>query len=358
MAHRQAVVVEDIMRDPRIPVSAYTPTFVRSLVVVPIRSAAPIGAIGCYWAVRRMATPGEVRSLQALADSTAVAMENVALYADLERRVAERTAELQCARAELAAQNEALVALAQRKDHLSALIVHDIRSPAMALMMRARQRAGAASADAERRAWSSIYANGEALARLATNLLDVARSDDGMFTLDREDVDVGALVAGVGREMQLLAEARDQRLTVRTESAVYVDADSEVLRRVLHNLAENAILHNVKGGTVAIEARTERDAVVLSVSDDGPGIPVDQRDRIFDKYVRLDDGGPRRGHGLGLAFCRLAVEEHGGRIWVEDAGQDGKSRGSRFVVRLPRAAPISSVTLRATTTDRSRARVC
>ncbi|MDX5372977.1 MAG: sensor domain-containing diguanylate cyclase [Pseudomonadaceae bacterium] len=94
MQHRQATVIPDIYRDPRIPHEAYRPTFVKSLVMVPIRTLDPIGAIGTYWASWHQASDAQVELLQALADSTSIALENIQVYAELERRVAERTAQL------------------------------------------------------------------------------------------------------------------------------------------------------------------------------------------------------------------------------------------------------------------------
>jgi GAF domain-containing protein len=101
MLNRQAVVIEDITQDSRIPQDAYKPTFVQSLVMVPIRTADPIGAIGNYWATKRHPSPQEVGLLQALADTTAVALENVHLYNQLERKVEERTSQWQQANARL-----------------------------------------------------------------------------------------------------------------------------------------------------------------------------------------------------------------------------------------------------------------
>lgn len=101
MINRRAAVIPDIYADARIPAEAYQPTFVKSLAMVPIRSLDPIGAIGVYWARRYEADPLQVRILQALADSTAVAMENVRIYTELERRVRERTKELEDANAEI-----------------------------------------------------------------------------------------------------------------------------------------------------------------------------------------------------------------------------------------------------------------
>ncbi|MDE2440622.1 MAG: GAF domain-containing protein, partial [Betaproteobacteria bacterium] len=95
MLNRQSAVIEDIYADPRIPADAYRPTFVKSLVMVPIRRADPVGAIGSYWAQHCRPGPERVKLLQALADTTAVALDNVRLYAELEKRVGERTSELE-----------------------------------------------------------------------------------------------------------------------------------------------------------------------------------------------------------------------------------------------------------------------
>ena len=95
MLHRQAVVIPDIYVDDRIPHAAYRPTFVKSLVMVPIRRLAPVGAIGAYWADHRLPSSREVALLQALADSTSIAMEHVRIYTDLEQRVSDRTADLE-----------------------------------------------------------------------------------------------------------------------------------------------------------------------------------------------------------------------------------------------------------------------
>jgi diguanylate cyclase (GGDEF)-like protein len=104
MNNRVPAVIPDIYEDARIPVEAYRPTFVRSLAMVPIRTQAPIGAIGNYWAAHHVATPGELRILQALADSTAIAIENIRIHAELEQRVRERTEQLEAANQELRAE--------------------------------------------------------------------------------------------------------------------------------------------------------------------------------------------------------------------------------------------------------------
>lgn len=121
MQHKQQVIIEDVYGDERIPYEAYKPTFIKSLVMVPIRKEAPIGAIGNYWASPHLATPEEVGLIQALADTTSVAMENVQLYNELEQRVRERTAQLEAANRELEA--------------FAYTLSHDLQAPLSATMV-------------------------------------------------------------------------------------------------------------------------------------------------------------------------------------------------------------------------------
>ncbi len=110
---------------------------------------------------------------------------------------------------------------------------------------------------------------------------------------------------------------------------------SDLLRRVLQNLVDNALHYGPSHGTVRLEARASAEGVECAVCDEGPRIPPHLREHIFERYVRAADGANKNGHGLGLTFCRLAVEAHGGAIWIED----NEPRGNRFCFRLP--APLS-----------------
>jgi signal transduction histidine kinase len=107
--------------------------------------------------------------------------------------------------------------------------------------------------------------------------------------------------------------------------------DEDMARRVLINILENGIKFTPAHGSLCIEVEPEDDWVRFSVQDSGPGIPMEARDKIFKKFVRLQTERFAKGMGLGLAFCRLAVQAHGGRIWVESP----PGEGSKFSFTLP-----------------------
>jgi K+-sensing histidine kinase KdpD len=109
-------------------------------------------------------------------------------------------------------------------------------------------------------------------------------------------------------------------------------ADGDMIKRVLINLLENAIKYTPQGSQVTLGGSSKKTEVEMWVQDDGPGIPPAERERIFDKFTRLHKDDTARGFGLGLAYCRLAVEAHGGRIWV-DGNPDS---GACFKFTLPR----------------------
>lgn len=247
--------------------------------------------------------------------------------------------ELVAARDALAEKHDALRRAERQKEELTALLVHDLKGPAAGIMMLAQSRFRNASvADAERELWEQVYAAAEAINRMVLNVLDIARSEEGVLAPLRSDVDVAALVGEVQRLMAPLARSRGQQLIAEmTRDLPRLQADRELLRRVLQNLVDNAIRHGPADTPVLIEAQHVDGCIAFRVRDQGAGIPPDMRGRIFDKYVRV---GPARGthdvvgRGLGLAFCRIAVEAHGGRISVEE----NQPKGSVFIVQIPLAA--------------------
>lgn len=324
MLHREVVAIPDIYADARVPADAYRPTFVKSLVMVPIRTAEPVGAIGTYWATHRESSFDEIRLLATLANSTSIALENVRLYDELEQRVEQRTADL--------------VRVQRQKEELAQLIVHDLRSPANGIMLASKVRLrDRATSPIDRQRWQNVHASAEAIHRMAMNLLDVMRSEDGTFAPRLAEVATGKLVSDAIEQMTPVAVGNGCDLHVDVQSAPpAIRCDEELVRRVLQNLLDNAIRHAPEGSRVTLRAGGDGSWLELRVIDEGPGIPIELREAVFRKGVQLGSTTRERsGRGLGLAFCELTVASHGGSIAIES----NTPRGSIFVVRLPVTGP-------------------
>ena len=243
------------------------------------------------------------------------------------------TAELRQALRAVSEQNEALRRLEHDRRRMSQLIVHDLRGPIGAVLANAEMLERGATGDAAEMAGDIVIA-AQQLDRTARDLLDLSRAEEGELDARLESFSLPELTAEVASTMRGMARWTDIRfeLDIGSERAV---ADRELTRRMLQNLVHNAVKHAPRGTVVKIEARVDADGLVLRVLDDGPGVPAAEVQRIFERYVTLDEDPSRSGsHGLGLAFCRLAAEAQGGRIWVED--RDG--RGASFCVRIPQPA--------------------
>ena len=185
-------------------------------------------------------------------------------------------------------------------------------------------------------AMGSMLEEVDRLTRLVDSLLQLSRGDAGTVRLSREAVDLGQLARDVVASLGILAEERQQRLTVDAADHVRVLADRLVLRDAITNVIDNAIKYSPNGSTIDVRVHRDGDRGAVSVTDQGPGIPVEHRERIFDRFYRIDEGRSRElgGTGLGLAIARWAVETHGGHISV-----DSTDRGSVFRVVIPLAVP-------------------
>jgi len=253
-------------------------------------------------------------------------------------RLGQAMTSLRTSHALVSAQRDELIRGRDLRRQLSAFVVHDLKSPLSMIM---------AATDMVQRKLSSpgaeklhiVQRAAQNMLRMVHNLLDIARSEDGRLIARPTEVDVRELVEEVVRGVRGTQGEWHSAITIETRYRLdnpLAWVDGQLLHRVLENLLDNALRYSPTDARISVEVVRSHRELSLCVSDDGPGIPKDQRQRIFEMYVRLDDDNPIRvGHGLGLVFCRLALEAQGGRIWVESSSDDNGDQGAAFHAVLP-----------------------
>lgn len=223
------------------------------------------------------------------------------------------------------------------RDDLMRMIVHDLKTPLTSMLATLEMlRDGDFGAIDERpaHALSDVEGKAEDLLGLIQDLLDISRVEEQALALQPEPIAPAALLAEVMFDWALrFRQEQTTALTEVSDDAPVFHADKTLVKRVLANLVQNAVTHSPVPVTLALSARRDPLGIVLSVADTGPGIPESYQESIFQKFeqVRAPNAPRVRSSGLGLAFCRVAVESHGGRIWVKSK----EGEGSTFHVLLP-----------------------
>ena len=213
------------------------------------------------------------------------------------------------------------------REDLTSMIYHDLRSP-LANIVSSLDVIADMVPDDQRDTVLSILKIAEnstgRIQRLVSSLLDVNRLESGQTVVDQKLIDTLPLIENAIKDMIPAAKGRKQTLVKDLpESLPSIWVDEDMARRVLINLMENSSKFTPVNGRVEIGARHEGDWVHIWVKDNGPGIPPSEQERVFDKFTRLRGKNKPGGLGIGLAFCRLAVQGHGGRIWVESESGNG-----------------------------------
>ncbi|MES2993742.1 MAG: DUF4118 domain-containing protein [Pseudomonadota bacterium] len=269
---------------------------------------------------RVLLVPEQRRQLETIAVLTAIALERVH-YVEVAQQ------------ATLQIETERL-----RNSVLSALS-HDLRTPLAALYGLADTLATGAPPlpPGPREIAQALSAETRRLNAMVDKLLDMARLQSGTVQLKREWLPIEEVVGTALQSVGAALAGHHVRVDLAPELPL-VEMDAVLIERVFANLLENAAKYTPAGSTVTVSARVAAPDLVVTVSDDGPGLPPGQADRLFDKFTRGVRESRTPGVGLGLAICRAIVEAHGGRIGVEAAG-DPSARGARFAFTLPLGTP-------------------
>jgi signal transduction histidine kinase len=231
--------------------------------------------------------------------------------------------------------------LQKMRDDLMKMIVHDLKTPltsVLATMEMLLDGDFGSLVQDQRKAVGDAEAKAEDLLALINDVLEVSRIEEAELTLDLQPIAPAALLTEIEHEWEVRFQQEGTQATVEVaDDAPVFEADRELLKRVLNNLVQNAVTHSAQAVKIEFKARKDAEGVLFTVADNGPGIPPQYHEVIFRKFERVKTQGvPRtRSSGLGLAFCKLVVDAHGGRIWVQSA----EGQGSSFHFTLPLKPP-------------------
>ena len=266
-------------------------------------------------------TGGEIEYLSTLAGQAAMAISNAQLY----ERSTEQAIELDKAN--------------KLQADFSAMIAHDLRSPLSTVINITEMMGNGLLGDLndDQKHWiDRIKNNATSLVGLVSDFLDVSKLESGRIELVRTPIDVTDSLRIVVENFGPLARGKNIALSWQADPLTVVQADSRRLDQILTNLVSNAIKFTGKDGSIHLYAQPDgRNGIVIRVQDTGLGIPADEIANLFQKYQQSTSGktSSQKGTGLGLVICKMIVEAHGGKIWVES--EEGK--GATFVFTLPAA---------------------
>ena len=279
--------------------------------------------------------PDEIDLAMAFANQAATAIENAHLYAqvqrhaaELEQRVADRTAELEVA-------NNELRVISRMKDQFVSNVSHELRTPITSMLLQIYLSSKTAT-DAQRERLEILQRETRRLEDLIESLLLLSRLDQDRVTITFIETDLAKLVSDMVRDRQPLSQQQNIELSfIPISDCPTITSDPRLIGQVLSILLTNAINYTPHGGHIEVEIICEPGWAGFRVSDTGLGIPQDERERLFSRFFRgivgRDSG--KSGTGLGLAIAKEIIDRHHGRIEVQSKGVPG--RGTTFKVWLP-----------------------
>lgn len=328
MNHRQPVLIEDVFADPRVPHDAYRVTFVKSLCMVPIREESPIGAIGAYWAKEHLASAEDVKALQVLANSCAVALENFELREAMRKRAEEKTG------------------LVNRQKELETAmhsLAHDLRSPlttvaGLAELLKMRtERVFADPESIDEASGQRMHEYIDSILRTCGNMADQISRMLMLYqvtnqNLSKEHTDITAISNELAQGLKI--QHPERMIEFKIDHNLEANADPKLIRLALENLLSNAVKYSSRKPHSLIQVGLDQGKPgkrSFYVKDNGEGFDAADAHKLFRPLVRLHKNEDFHGTGLGLVSVARIVELHGGSIHAEGT----RSKGATFYFTLP-----------------------
>ena len=229
----------------------------------------------------------------------------------------------------------------QMKSDFISLVSHELRTPLTSIIgfvsFILDGKAGAIN-DRQRNSLARVQRQSKRLAALINDLLDISRIESGRIQMEQEPISLLEIVTQRIEEIRPQADEKSIRLDLTApESVPTIFGDEARMGQVFTNLIGNAIKFTPNNGEVSIKVRVDGSLLHVEVIDTGPGIPAEERQKVFDKFYQLSDISTRQqgGSGLGLSITKSIVEAHGGKLWIDD-GNQGKGSNFQFVLPLVR----------------------
>jgi PAS domain S-box-containing protein len=272
------------------------------------------------------------------------------LFSDSQERLRRAQRNLVTALAEMRAANEKVSELHGKSLQLDELktqfftnVSHELRTPLTLIMSPLAQRLAApGTPEALRREDEMMLRSARVLYRHVSDLLDIAKLESGHRTVHYARVDIGVLTRTMASQFESLARDKGITYGVDVSAPLHAEADAERVQRILLNLLSNAFKFTPPGGGIQVRLRQEAEEAVVEVQDNGPGVPADLHEQVFERFHQVGGGGMQRhfgGAGLGLAIVKQFADLHGGSATVSEP----PGGGARFTVRLPLKAPAGAV---------------
>lgn len=325
MINRRPAVIENIYTDDRIPVDTYRPTFVKSLVMVPIRSMDPIGAIGTYWARPHRPTEEEVTLLQSLADITAVTMENIKMYNELEQRVKERTSELIDS---LNREKE----MSAMKTHFVSIASHEFKTPLSSILSSTALLENYVKPADEAKRTKHIHrikSSVKHLIDVVNDFLAMDQLEQGKTEMIFEPFNLQQFVADRIEQIEgALKTGQHIRYTHRGDANII--QDKKILRNILLNLLSNASKYSHENQAIDLYTEVTHSNVLIKIRDYGIGIPEEDQPRIFSNFFRAKNAADVQGTGLGLNIVKRYTELLNGTIDFTSRCNEGTTFTLKF----------------------------